>query len=318
MLFKNLILIIVSSFTISSNYNCENSKGENELKIEKDSIDILHVSGTIYMLRPDDKKIGNPSSVVSIGEDGVLLVDAGISKLGPLIMKKIKELGGKNVDIILTTHYHADHTDGLQFFGSDALKIATKNQRKRFLTEGLFSEDDFMKKEGLPDITFDTSFSIYYNGEEIQVSTFPNKSGHTDGDLYVYFTKSKVLCIGDYLFLDKFPIIDIDGGGDFENYFKNIDYLLNTFPNDTKIIPGHGNFRPKEIKFVSMREFKTNIESLQYSIQIIRNKINQGFTLEKIKEEGLPEKYTSYGVRPRYVSINRWIEAVFNYYKEKS
>ena len=164
---KNIMFLALSMIL----FNMVCAQDSKVLRVyQNDSVDILHVSGPIYMIRPEIR-IGNPSSVISVGEDGILMVDANLSEVGPAILKRAKEFGRDKVDIILTTHYHADHTQGLEFYGSDAIKITTVNQRKRLLTEGLIGDDDFMKKEGLPEITFETSISIHFNNEEIQITT---------------------------------------------------------------------------------------------------------------------------------------------------
>ena len=49
---------------------------------------------------------------VSIGEDGVLIVDDQFPQLVPKIEAKISELGGGAVDFAINTHWHFDHCGG--------------------------------------------------------------------------------------------------------------------------------------------------------------------------------------------------------------
>ena len=49
---------------------------------------------------------------VSIGSDGVLIVDDQIPELADKIQSAIKGLGGERIDYIVNTHWHFDHADG--------------------------------------------------------------------------------------------------------------------------------------------------------------------------------------------------------------
>ena len=49
---------------------------------------------------------------VSVGADGVFIVDDQFPQLMPKIKKAIGDLGGDSVDFAVTTHWHFDHADG--------------------------------------------------------------------------------------------------------------------------------------------------------------------------------------------------------------
>ena len=50
--------------------------------------------------------------LVSIGKDGTLIVDSQFPDSSPVILRKIKELGGQKVDFVINTHFHFDHAEG--------------------------------------------------------------------------------------------------------------------------------------------------------------------------------------------------------------
>jgi glyoxylase-like metal-dependent hydrolase (beta-lactamase superfamily II) len=50
--------------------------------------------------------------LVSIGEQGVLMVDSQFPEMIPKLQAAIHELGGGNVDFTINTHWHFDHADG--------------------------------------------------------------------------------------------------------------------------------------------------------------------------------------------------------------
>src|SRR5512134_107413 len=58
---------------------------------------------------------------VSVGEQGVLMVDTQFPELVPKIKAAIKELGGGDIDFAINTHWHYDHADGNQGFGPEGV-----------------------------------------------------------------------------------------------------------------------------------------------------------------------------------------------------
>ena len=89
-----------------------------------------------------------------------------------------------------------------------------------------------------PTITYADSMKIFLGDEEVQI--FHVAPGHTDGDSIVYFPKRKVVHMGDLLVTGTYPFIDLEGGGSSEGWMKNLEAVLGRLPQDTRVIPGHG------------------------------------------------------------------------------
>jgi cyclase len=69
---------------------------------------------------------GNVAFLVT--EDGVLVVDAGNSPAdGLTIIRKIREKTDKPIKYLVITHYHGDHTNGMQAFPQETQIIGQKN-----------------------------------------------------------------------------------------------------------------------------------------------------------------------------------------------
>ncbi len=179
---------------------------------------------------------------VSVGPDGILIVDDQYAPLADKIKAALKTLGEGKLKFVLNTHWHGDHTGGNAAFGPEAPVIAHENVRKRMATtqtnEFFKSTTPASPKEALPVITFGHSVSIHFNGEEIRAIHFP--TGHTDGDSIIYFTTSNVIHMGDHFFTGRFPFVDLDSGGDVEGFTKNVGDVIAKLPAGVKIIPGHG------------------------------------------------------------------------------
>ncbi|MEM7357431.1 MAG: MBL fold metallo-hydrolase [Acidobacteriota bacterium] len=279
-------------------------------------IDVLHLAGPVYMLR-SNTPIGNPTTVVSVGTDGAFVVDPNLAAAGEALDQAIQQLGGGGVRLVASTHYHGDHTEGLELFVPPAIAIAPGAQRQRLATGEVVLGERPVQASSLPAITFDDALRLHWNGEVVEIFTPRHKNGHTDGDAFIYFSGSGVLCVGDYLFLDKYPLIDVDAGGDLEGYLANVDDLLARFPPETLIVPGHGTFEPTPIETVSMERLAANLKRLRETIEIVRRKLRAGKTLDELIAEGLPERYAAIGERPRFVSEERWIRFLHSYYSER-
>jgi cyclase len=253
-------------------------------------IKAIHVAKNIYMLQGAGGNIG-----VSVGPDGILIVDDQFAPLAEKIETALKQLNPGKLKFVLNTHYHGDHTGGNAHFGRQAHIIAHTNVRKRL---GGAGED---KKDGLPIITFDDSLSVHFNGEEIKVIHVP--PAHTDSDSIIYFTGANVIHFGDTFFSGRFPNIDLGGGGDLRGYIRNVEDALKKTPSDAKLIPGHGPLSTVK----ELREFH---EMLVETSGIVEKAIATGKTLQQIQADSLPEKWKSWAVPT--ITTSRWLELLYN------
>jgi cyclase len=256
----------------------------------KVQVKATHVAKNIYMLEGAGGNIG-----VSVGPDGILIVDDQFAPLAEKISAALKELNPGKLRFVLNTHYHGDHTGGNAFFGREAHIIAHANVRKQLGSE---RNPD---KPGLPIITFDDSLHLRFNGEDIELVHVP--PAHTDSDSVVYFTGANVIHFGDTFFSGRFPNIDLGGGGDVRGYIRNVEQAIRKVPEDAKLIPGHGPLS-------TIKELKAFHEMLVETSGIVQKAIDDGKTLDEIKAAGLPDKWKSWAVPT--LSTARWLELLYN------
>ena len=270
----------------------------------KVQIKATKVAGNVYMLEGSGGNIG-----VSVGADGILIVDDQFAPLADKIRAALKELGQGKLRFILNTHWHGDHTGGNVVFGPEAPIIAHDNVRKRLATEQksvVFQRTTpASPKEALPVITFDQSLSVHFNGEEIKVIHYPK--GHTDGDSVIFFTSSNVVHLGDDFFAGRFPFVDLESGGSIEGLIRNVGEIIGKIPADAKLIPGHGPLS-------TVDDLKSYHRMLQQTTEIVRQKMAAGKTLDQIKSEGLPAEWASWGTG--FIKTDRWVETIYNSLKK--
>jgi glyoxylase-like metal-dependent hydrolase (beta-lactamase superfamily II) len=279
-----------------------NSPRPQQTDYSKVEIKATKISGNVYMLEGSGGNIG-----VSVGEDGILIVDDQFAPLADKIKAALKQLGEGKLKFVLNTHWHGDHTGGNQVFGPDAPIIAHDNVRKRMSTE---QRSEFFKqttpaspKEALPVITFNQSLSVHFNGEEIRVIHFPQ--GHTDGDSVIFFTKSNVVHMGDDFFSNRFPFVDLESGGSVQGLIKNIADIIPKLPPDVKLIPGHGPIS-------TVDDLKAYHRMLVTTTDIVQQKMKAKKSLDQIKKEGLPEEWKSWGTG--FIKTDLWLEIIYRSY----
>ena len=212
------------------------------------TIETQKLSDNVYMLIGQGGNIG-----VSVGDDGVFVIDDQYAPLSKKIVAAIKTISDKPIEYVVNTHWHPDHTGGnenLHKLGTTI--IAHDNVRKRL--------ENNSPNDALPTITFNDKLNVFINGE--QVIVFHLDNAHTDGDAMLYFTKSNVLHTGDIYFNKLYPFIDLDSGGSVNGYIDAIKQGLIVMDDDTKIIPGHGSLsNKKEYQF-----FLNMLETLKKNV----------------------------------------------------
>ena len=201
------------------------------MQVEKVS-DTLYKFTFAFFDQPDAFTV---NVAACMGQDGILLVDAGWAQTAKELNESIRKLGDGNVKLIVITHPHLDHYGGDTFFSKEATLIAYKDARDEL--SGRYFALAKLPGQELPTIDLDNELSLRFNGEDIRIIPAP---GHTHSDMVVYFVNSGVVCLGDLLFSDTFPGLDLTRGGNVERYIESIKKLIARFPPDARLIAGHG------------------------------------------------------------------------------
>ena len=196
------------------------------------------VADGLFMLEGSGGNIG-----VSVGEDGVFLIDDQYAPLTEKIVAAVRRIDDGPIRFVLNTHWHSDHTGGNENLGdAGALIVAHDNVRQRMSVEQFFTAWDRKvppSPEGaLPVVTFSETVTFHLNGDEIYA--FHVAPAHTDGDAMVYFRNADVLHMGDILFNGGYPFIDVDAGGSIRGMIASCDRALELSSAETRIIAGHG------------------------------------------------------------------------------
>jgi len=261
-------------------------------------IEVIPAAGDVYMLKGAGGNIG-----VLATQDGLLLVDDQFSPLSERIETAMKGIVDKELKFIVNTHFHGDHTGGNHYFSHKAPIFAHQNVRQRLQDNAKNNETKQNTKSpvALPVVTYQDGIKIYLQNEQIELTHLPK--GHTDGDTIVYFKQANVLHTGDLYFELGFPYIDLKNGGSVKGYLNNVYYMLNNFPDDVVIIPGHGELTNK----TELKKFASMIE---YSIHLVEKALQQGKSEAEIIALGIGEKHKAWSWR--FISEERWLKTLIS------
>jgi glyoxylase-like metal-dependent hydrolase (beta-lactamase superfamily II) len=244
---------------------------------------------------------------VSAGPDGAVMVDDQFAPLADKIREALRGLGQggpeAELEFVLNTHWHGDHTGANVEFGPEATIVAHANVRRRLSTRedlGGGRTQEPQPPEALPVVTFGDSVSIHFNGEEIRAIHFPH--GHTDGDAVIFFTGSNVVHLGDNFFAGRFPFVDLAAGGSVQGLATAIRVVVSEVPADALLIPGHGPLSTVD----DLRAYKRMLEE---TIDIVEERIADGQNIDEVKAAGLPDEWAEWGTG--FINTERWLETVY-------
>ncbi len=261
-----VFLLLLTSLTAVQADNADDKFSDVEIKTIK-------VVDDIYMLMGMGGNIG-----VSIGEDGVFMIDDQFAPLTTKIKTAVKALSEKPIRFVINTHWHYDHTGGNENLGNEGIVIVAHDKVRERMSKDNFIKA-FNKKVpaspgvALPVITFNDRVTFHLNNQEIQVEHRNN--AHTDGDSIVIFKSVNVIHMGDTFFNGLYPFIDASSDGDINGVIDTANHVLTMVDDKTKIIPGHGPLGDKKA-LVKYRDMLVTVRSRMQAL------IDQGKTLEEI------------------------------------
>ena len=181
---------------------------------------------------------------VSIGEQGVLIVDDQFPQMMPKIKAKIAELGGGDIDFAVNTHWHFDHAEGNLTLGPEGTWVVSQSNSRDMMAEShiinlvaMQYEQQAYPEDAKAVITYDDRMQFHFNGEQIDLVHYG--PAHTTGDTAVIFRGVNAVHFGD-VFNAGYPFIDADNGGEIEGMIAFCSAVLDEIDSNTHVIPGHG------------------------------------------------------------------------------
>ena len=244
-----------------------------------------HVAGTFYYLEGAGGNIG-----LSIGDDGVVMIDDQFAPLTDKILDAIRGLNDGELRFVINTHVHPDHTGGNENLGKMGIVILARDEVRVRLSA-------FSPRDALPILTYSDSITIHLNEEEVHA--FPVPPAHTDGDSFIHFRDSDVIHTGDVFRTTAFPVIDINNGGTLQGTLQALAILVGTAGPDTQIVPGHGVVSNR----MDVMSFRDMVIEVADAVEAM---LARGMTYEQVAVASPTSAYND-----RYGDPDRFLRAVY-------
>lgn len=291
-----------------------------------DGLEVLELRPNFFMIAGAGGNIG-----VQIGDDGVVVVDAGSTANAPAVVAAIKRITPKPIRYVINTGPDPDHVGGNdvlskagdQFYPGtrpagarpDALRsvasILAAEGVVRHMTAAVESTSAG-PLAGLPTESFHYARKyLYLNNEAIEVLHQPE--AHTDSDSFAFFRRSDVVVAGDVIDTRHFPIIDVERGGSIQGEIAALSRLSElAVPSvpvvsreaGTLVIPGHGRLCD-QFDVIEYRDMLTIIRDR------VRELIDAGRTLEQVKAAAPAKGYAGRYGTDRVWTTDKFVEAVY-------
>jgi glyoxylase-like metal-dependent hydrolase (beta-lactamase superfamily II) len=288
-----------------------------------DGLEILEVRPSFFVIAGAGANVG-----VQVGEDGLVVVDAGSAADAPAVLAAIKRISPRPIRYVIDTGPDADHVGGNESLAAAGEKLFagglpgggqqnTGNAADRVApvlsAEGVLRHLAKSPVGGWPTEVFHYSRkAMYLNGEAIEVIRQP--AAHTDSDVFAFFRRSDVVMAGDVLDTRQFPVVDLDRGGSIQGELAALNRLVDlavpstpvvTREAGTIVVPGHGRLCDA-YDVVEYRDMVTIIRDR------VRDLIKAGRSLAEVKAAQPAKGYMGrYGNPGGTWTTDRFVEAVY-------
>ena len=244
-----------------------------------------HVAGTVHYLEGRGGNIG-----LSIGEDGVVMIDDQYGPLADRIRDTIGGISNGNIRFLINTHVHGDHTGGNESFAAMGVPIVAQDRVRARLAAN-------QPEAALPVLTFSEDITLNLNGDPTHVIPMP--AGHTDGDSIIHFVESDVIHTGDMFRTVAFPVIDRNNGGTLDGTIEALGLLAGMAGPDTKILPGHGVISSR----ADVIEFRDMVITVAERVEAL---VDEGRDYDEVAAADPTREYTD-----KWGDPERFLTAVF-------
>ena len=154
-----------------------------------------------------------------------------------------------------------------------------------------------LPQQALPTKTFYTGGEMTQGDEVIKYANL--FQAHTDGDIYVHFTRRNLLAVGELLSGHGYPVLDYSTGGWIGGMMKANEELLKIADDDTVIVPGRGPVKRKA-------DLKAQYDMLSEVFKRMKAMAQKGLSGKQMLAAGITKDFDEAWGNPRRFVLNAY------------
>jgi glyoxylase-like metal-dependent hydrolase (beta-lactamase superfamily II) len=171
------------------------------------------------------------------GADRAVVIDPG--EEADRLIDAIGQLGINHVDAILLTHTHFDHVGAVAPLARETKAPVYCPELEQQVLANIM---DYVPWPGFGPFESYEADHLVKGGETLELAGMSVEviftPGHSPGHVTYAVRDEPALFSGDVLFQGSVGRVDLPGG-DWPTLLKSIETLVNEFPEDTTVYPGH-------------------------------------------------------------------------------
>ena len=223
-----------------------------------------------------------------VSADGLLVVDSQFADTAPNLLAGLKERSPRQIDVLINSHHHPDHTGGNGVLRPVAKQIVSHTRA----AENLKVQAERSKTPAtMPDVTFPDTWSVTLGDETIRAK--PWGPAHTGGDVSIHFEQANVVHLGDLLNNRGFPNVDAPAGASVHGWIQVLEKMAPAFPADALYVFGHAEaghpFIGTRSELMYQRDYFTAV------VEMARAARKQGRTKDDLAKVEVLPKFEHFG-----------------------
>jgi len=172
--------------------------------------------------------------------DALSVIDTQFPDTAAKCLAGLPGRGTRQIDVLINTHHHIDHTSGNPVFKpATQCIVAHANVPALQRAAAARMKPPALDQQVCANMTFADSWNMTFPDETLHARHYG--PAHTNGDIIILFEKANVVHIGDLVFNRLYPVIDRVSGGNIASWIKILETVHATYPADARYIFGHGN-----------------------------------------------------------------------------
>lgn len=169
-----------------------------------------------------------------VSPDGLLVVDSQFADTAPNLLAGLKERSPRQIDVLINSHHHPDHTGGNGVLRPAAKQIVAHVRA----AENLKVQSERAKTTPtMPDVTFPDTWSVTLGDETVRARHWG--PAHTGGDVSIHFEQANVVHLGDLLNNRGYANVDGPAGASVHGWIQVLEKMAAAYPADALYVFGH-------------------------------------------------------------------------------